>query len=253
MTAIQTLGQTGYRLQHDATVLFIDPYLSDSVREREGDHLVRLQPIAIDPAGISDADYVLVTHEHLDHCDPDTLLPIATASPGCRFLAPPLAVETMVGYGIPRERIDVAAVDSPQQCGAFSVRTVPGAHPTLETDADGNYCRVGYVIEIDGKRLYHAGDTGVHETIVAALQAIGDIDIGMIPVNEQNFYRDRAGIIGNMSVREAFQFAAEIGVHTLVPTHWDMFASNQVYREEIELLYAKLQPPFEMVFAPETF
>ena len=44
-----------------------------------------------------------------------------------------------------------------------------------------------------------------------------------------------------------------IDVAVPVPTHWDMFASNQVFREEIELLCEKLKPPFDMVFAPESF
>jgi len=54
-----------------------------------------------------------------------------------------------------------------------------------------------------------------------------------------------------MSVREAFQMAADIGVKTLVPTHWDMFAPNSVYKEELNLLYELMRPPFEMRIDPQ--
>jgi len=72
-----------------------------------------------------------------------------------------------------------------------------------------------------------------------------------MPVNERNFYREKRGIVGNMSVREAFQMATDIGVKTLVPTHWDMFAPNSVYKEELNLLYELMRPPFEMRLDPQ--
>jgi L-ascorbate metabolism protein UlaG (beta-lactamase superfamily) len=44
--------------------------------------------------------------------------------------------------------------------------------------------------------------------------------------------------------------AAEIGVRTLVPMHWDMFAPNSVFREEIELVYGRLNAPFALSINP---
>ena len=53
------------------------------------------------------------------------------------------------------------------------------------------------------------------------------------------FFRARRGIIGNLSVHEAFQFAEEIAVKQLVPVHWDMFAANAVDPEEIRFYTKK--------------
>ena len=52
-------------------------------------------------------------------------------------------------------------------------------------------------------------------------------------------------------IREAFGLAEEIGARIVVPTHWDMFAPNQVYREEIELLYKLISPEFKLSIYPE--
>jgi len=41
------LGQVGFRFDFDGTVVYVDPYLSDSVREQEGEDLRRLVPIPI--------------------------------------------------------------------------------------------------------------------------------------------------------------------------------------------------------------
>jgi hypothetical protein len=38
---------------------------------------------------------------------------------------------------------------------------------------------------------------------------LGPIDVAFLPMNERSFFRKRRGIIGNMSVREAFAMAAE--------------------------------------------
>ncbi|MGH2708602.1 MAG: MBL fold metallo-hydrolase, partial [Actinomycetota bacterium] len=86
--------------------------------------------------------------------------------------------------------------------------------------------------------------------LLAVLRGLGPIDVAFLPVNERSFFRKRRGIIGNMSVREAFAMAAEIGVRTLVPMHWDMFAPNSVFREEIELVYGRLSPPFALSLHP---
>ena len=69
-------------------------------------------------------------------------------------------------------------------------------------------------------------------------------------INERNFFRDRCGIIGNMSLREAFEFADEIQSEQVVPLHWDMFAINAVDIEEIRLTYKILKSSFSLLVRP---
>ena len=59
--------------------------------------------------------------------------------------------------------------------------------------------------------------------VIEAVSKYAPIDVGLIPVNEINYYRNQEDIIGNMSIREAFQFSEDIGVKLLISTHWDMF------------------------------
>ena len=82
------------------------------------------------------------------------------------------------------------------------------------------------------------------------LKELAPIEVAFLPMNERNYFRDRRGIIGNMTIREAFGLVNEIGVNVLVPTHWDMFEPNAVPREEIELLYALLKPACELRMYP---
>lgn len=245
------LGQAGFRFDFDGTVVYVDPYLSNRVAELEGAALQRQIPIPEAPDNITDADWILLSHIHLDHCDLATLLPMARASAAARIMCPADVARHLVGHGLSAERLRQADEKWHQLGPGCRVIAVPAAHPELERDADGLLRYAGYVIEHRGRRLYHAGDTSVHEKIIDTLCAMRPIDVAFLPVNERNFYRERRGIIGNMTVREAFQFALDIEARVMVPIHWDMFAPNAVYAEEIRLLYDLMRPAFEMRIRPE--
>ena len=249
--AVMPLGQSGFRFEFGMTVVYIDPYLSDHVAEVDGPELRRLVPAERDPAKISDADWVLSTHIHLDHADPETLIPMSEASPACRFLCPNEVAEFLADSGLAAERITIARKRRYDLGPGLRVRPVPAAHTAIEYDTQGCLRFAGYVFEYEGRRVYHAGDTSPDDELLAELERLAPIDIAFLPVNERNYYRDRRGIVGNMTVREAFQMAEDIGAKTLVPMHWDMFAPNRVYPEEIETLYRLVHPPFELAINPE--
>lgn len=247
---VQSLGQAGFRLGLSNEVVYIDPYLSHYVEEVEGPEARRLVPVALDPARVTDASWVFLTHEHIDHCDPKTLGPLAKASPQCRLIGPSPVRLALADLDIESNRLLPALTDWQQLSVDLRVRAVPAAHPTLEVDAGGQWSRVGYLFDYRGRKIYHSGDTSVCPELIEELRREGGIDVAFISVNERNYYRDTAGIIGNMSVREAFKLAEDAGVRHFVPMHWDMFAPNQVFIEEIHLLYEKIRPNFELVIRP---
>lgn len=246
-----SLGQVGYRFTFGRQVIYVDPYLSDSVAQIDGPAFERLFPVLISPEKVTDANWVLITHEHIDHCDPLTLGPLAKASPQARFICPSGVKAKLQGLNISEKRIVTPVEGEWNEMGiSLKVAAVPAAHPDINRDELGYPRCLGFVIDYEGRRLYHAGDTSPHEEVLRAVKGLGPIDIAFLPVNERNFFRDRMGIIGNMSVREAFLVAQEIGAKSLVPMHWDMFNLNSVAREEIELLYRLLAPQFSLEFYP---
>jgi L-ascorbate metabolism protein UlaG (beta-lactamase superfamily) len=240
-------------MEYNDIVLYIDPYLSNSVAEKEDPTCKRLLPIPILPEKINDANYVLITHGHRDHCDEDTLVPLAVASPNSKIICPESIVEFINNMGISEDRICAMSNKPMQIAENIMIYPVPAAHPDITSTRNGGWACVGYVIDFDGKRIYHAGDTSIADELVQCLNAIGKIDVALLPVNERNYYREKQGIIGNMSVRDAFKLAEDIQADVMVPTHWDMFAANQVYHEEIELLYKKIKPKFKLILNPTNF
>lgn len=244
------LGQSGFRFTFGDIVLYIDPYLSDSVARIEGSHLKRLVPVKIRPEDITDADWVLITHIHLDHCDLDTLLPLYRSSTQCIFVGTHEVVTYLEENGFDKSRLITAPKNWISLGSDLKIIATPAAHPSIETDKEGNWQCAGYLLEYQGRKIYHAGDTFVVKPLIEYLQKYIPIHTALLPVNEHNYFRENQGIIGNMGIRDAFGLATELGVKKLVPMHWDMFEPNTVFTEEIDLLYRLLKPPFEIVLHP---
>ena len=243
---IEHLGQTGLKINLGELTVLVDPYLSHSVEELEAPDLIRQVPIAYEPESLTDVNWVLITHEHMDHCDPHTLPILANKNPECRFMGPLAVREQLYKWGINEDRI-LASTDVDINLGnALFVRSIAAAHPTIRRDQHGNPQAVGYIFRYKERILYAAGDTSVCEEIIKILCNLPQIDIALLPVNEDNYFRRQRGIIGNMSVREAFELARTVKIKQVIPVHWDMFKCNSTSQEEILAIYNSDIWPFSL-------
>ncbi|MDO4699762.1 MAG: MBL fold metallo-hydrolase [Moraxella sp.] len=246
---IQMLGQSGIRMNINSTIIYIDPYLSNSVAEFDSKDLERLLPIPMLPDSITDADWILVTHEHIDHCDPHTLPKLARVSSHVKFMGPSSVLDILREWQIEESRLHLATENWIKLSKDLSVKAVPAAHPKIEYTKEGTWRFIGFILRVQDKNIYISGDTSpCHELIEYLSQE--DIHTAFLPVNEINYFKSRRGIIGNMSIREAFELARELRIQQVVPVHWDMFSINAVYPEEIHLVYERLKYDFRLMLNP---
>lgn len=248
---IRQLGQSGLIIELEQTCILVDPYLSNSVQELDSPDLARLVPIKFSPHAMTNVDWVLITHEHLDHCDPKTLPFIADASPAAKFIGPEPARKKLKDWKLPDNRIVSASPEWVQMCPNVFVRAVPAAHPKITMAADGQPRAVGYIFQRQGRRTWIAGDTSVTEDLICSLKPLLPIKTAFLPVNEDNFFRRRRGIVGNMSIREAFGLAAELGISQVIPVHWDLFEANNTTSAEIHAVFDSYSWPFKLLMNTE--
>ena len=226
-TGLWYLGQEGFVIGSRGTYLAVDPYLSDYV-DQNCSQLIpwkRLYDAPIDAAELDFLSVVLCTHAHCDHTDPWTLPKIAAANPDTRFVIPAPEVDTVVAYGIPRERIVPACVDQPLTFGHFTVTPIPSAHEVFHTDEHGNYHELGYIIDDGENRIFHAGDMCMYDGLADRLH---DIDVAILPINGRDYFRTANNIIGNFDSAEAVTLAKMIDAKLLIPVHHDLYAVNKV-------------------------
>ncbi len=172
MLAVWSLGQASFIVKGGDTVVYVDPFaLSDEeVESRYG--LKRLFPSPVGPEQITNADCCLITHEHADHLDPDTIKAMAAANSRTLFVAPNCCLDAMRECGVSEARLyraetDKAVVEEER----LSVKPIPAAHEQLELDDEG-FCKyAGYVVRLNGVTWYHAGDTIVYDGLVERLAA----------------------------------------------------------------------------------
>jgi L-ascorbate 6-phosphate lactonase len=214
------LGQASLVLKVAGTTIYVDPYLQPGER--------RLVPPAFPPEAVDNADLVLLTHDHLDHIDPIAVPGIAAASPGARFVAPrPVAARVAALVGDEARVVAATAGEPLALLGRLEVVPVPAKHEEFDEDPALGYPYLGYILRVGGLTIYNAGDTIPYEGLVEALRPHA-IDLAFLPINGRDFFRTRAGTIGNCDFREAAELALAAGIGTVVPVHYGMFAGNTV-------------------------
>jgi L-ascorbate 6-phosphate lactonase len=228
--ALWHIGQSGFVARGGDVTLVFDPYLVPSDR--------RTFPPPFAGEAVRGVDYVFCSHDHSDHLDPVAVKGLAAGSPGARFIVSAAARQKMESLGVTGERLVLAPVDETLTLGQLAVRTIPAAHGdkadpiaecVWEADPERGHRFVGFVVDVNGVRLYHAGDTTVYPGLVERLSELSKaraIDLALLPINGRDWFREQRNIIGNADHREAADLGHAIGADTIVPMHYDMFASN---------------------------
>jgi L-ascorbate 6-phosphate lactonase len=219
------LGQVGVAIKGPGSVVYVDPYLTDS--DGAGGSLPRTFPPPLSPAEVTNATAVLLTHVHIDHTDPETVLPISKASPEARFVAPFPSSDQLVGAGLDEDRILVPEVGEQVEIAGARITALPSSHTKLEHDPERGYPYLGYVIEWNGVTVYHAGDTVVYDGLIETLST-WDIDVAFVPINGRDYFRTGRGIIGNTDFRETAELTETLDIGLIVPTHYDLIEGNTV-------------------------
>jgi L-ascorbate metabolism protein UlaG (beta-lactamase superfamily) len=148
-------------------------------------------------------DIILVTHEHGDHYNPDTLA--ALMGPTTTLVVNQRVADMLPG-GMKKNLIVMKNGDT-QTVGPLSVTAVPAYNIRPETTQFHPQGRDnGYVLEKDGHHIYIAGDTeGTPE-----MRALRDIDVAFVPMN----------LPYTMSVEEAADAVLAFAPKQVYPYHY---------------------------------
>ncbi|HEY0679913.1 MAG TPA: MBL fold metallo-hydrolase [Chitinophagaceae bacterium] len=228
------LGQSGYLLQWKRQRVLIDPYLSDSLTRKYGQtdrpH-VRMSERVMDPALLKNIAIVSSSHNHTDHLDAETLIPVLKNNPGVKFIIP----EANRSFVSERVQCDISfpvGLNAGEKftAGDFTFYGIPASHNEIEKDEKGNCKYMGYVIRFGNRTLYHSGDTLLYDGMIELLIPY-QIDIAILPINGNDPARK---VAGNLNCTEAAVLGKSIGARIVVPCHYDMFEFNTADVREFE-------------------
>jgi L-ascorbate metabolism protein UlaG (beta-lactamase superfamily) len=191
---IKWLDHASLLIETKGKKIYIDPYAGEYTEE---------------------ADVIMISHAHRDHCDhekiqairrPDTLIitseecakglsgNVTTMSPGDVKEVYGVTIEAVEAYNFKRFRS-------------------PGVpyHP--------KGIGIGFVIEADGKRIYHVGDSD----LIPSMEGLKDIDVAFIPIMGRAI----------MDVDEAVEAAIAINPKVAIPVH-RRDNSAEEFKEKLE-------------------
>jgi L-ascorbate metabolism protein UlaG (beta-lactamase superfamily) len=223
------LGQAGFALRHAGGTLLVDPYLSDSLAAKYAGTFfphTRMHDSPVAPGDLRGIGLVLHSHAHTDHLDPWTVRSLLEHNDP-RFVAPRARRDVALERHVPEQSLlAVTAGDELDLCG-MRVVVVPAAHEEVTVDEAGDHVFLGYVLDVDGTRIYHSGDCAPYDG-QAELLADLDVDVALLPVNGRDPVRSANGVPGNFTLEEAVRLCHEAGIPELVCHHFGLFAFNTV-------------------------
>lgn len=220
------LGQSGYLLQWNNKRILIDPYLSDSLTKKysttDKPH-VRMSEIVVKPELLKNISIITSSHNHTDHLDAGTLIPVLNNNPAAKFLIP----EANRDFVAERMHVDknyfIGLNDNKSvMIDGFTFHGIPAKHNEIERDEHGRCKFMGYVIEFGPYKIYHSGDTLWFDEMIDLLRPF-NIDVSLLPINGNDPARR---VAGNLNCVEAVALAKAIHAKYVIPCHYDMFVFN---------------------------
>jgi L-ascorbate metabolism protein UlaG (beta-lactamase superfamily) len=161
--------------------------------------VVYIDPIDVEGDGPETADLVLITHSHADHLSPRDI---------AKILGPKTLIVCPVGVkpGIEGAATIEMRPGELREFGNLRIEALPAynfVHPRF-------LGFLGYVVEIGGARIYHAGDTGP----IAEAAALKGIDAALVPIATDFLAMSpeaAAGLVNSIAPRIAVPIHYELG------------------------------------------
>ncbi len=168
------LGHDSFRIDASKTI-YLDPY-----------------QVSSDPK----ADLIMITHDHFDHCSPDDVAKIQ--QPGTVIVTEKDSAKKLTG--------DLRVIKPGESLVVDEVKVE--AVPSYNTDKEFHPKRnawLGFIIEIQGVRVFHAGDTD----FIPEMNGF-NVDIALLPVSGTYV----------MTADQAVEAALAISPKLAIPMHY---------------------------------
>lgn len=206
--ALWWLAQAGFVFKSGSgTILYVDPYLSNAVESAFGFKRLSLAPIAAEDVR---ADWILSSHEHLDHLDTDAVPIIARNNPACRFAGSAGCVDAYHQMGIAMDRFSLLEAGERYSLGGVEVTCARSDHGDLSPTA------LSLLFDFGKVRVLFTGDTAFNLPLIQPLIDLQP-DILLTCIN---------GRFGNLDAEEAAELTAKASPRLVVPCHFWMFKEH---------------------------
>ncbi len=214
------IGQATFLIQLQGRTILTDPQFSDRASPVSFAGPKRLVPLPIQLHELPKVDLVVISHNHYDHLDRDSVEELGN---GPRWVVPLGLKQTLVDWGIDAERITELDWWQSAEVAGINLTATPTQHFSARSLFDRNqtlWC--SWLIELAGQRLWFGGDTGYNPVQFRQIgERFAPIDWALIPIGAYEprwFMRDV-----HANPEEGVQILEDIGARQGVAMHWGTF------------------------------
>jgi len=195
VVSIKWLAHASFQIKSEGKIIYVDLEKSGEISEK--------------------ADVILVTHSHFDHCDPEKIKlvqkedTVIVAPPECVSKIESSVKSITAGEALMIDDVNVRAIE------AYNIKRFRS--PGLPYHPKGY--GIGYLITVEGKTIYHAGDTD----FIPEMRHLGHVDVALLPTGDTY----------TMDNVEAAEAAIVINPTIVIPMHcWA--TKHEEFKERVE-------------------
>jgi L-ascorbate metabolism protein UlaG (beta-lactamase superfamily) len=215
------IGHASFLIQLARLNVLVDPQFSERASPVPFAGPRRIVPLPLDIGELPRIDVVLISHNHYDHLDTETVKRLAALPSGAPLFLVPLKLKAWF------EENGIARVEEydwweSRTVGEVQFTLVPVQHWSKRTLFDTNKTLWGgWAIEGGGLRLIHTGDLGYSQDARDIGERLGPFDLALIPIGA---YAPRWFMKAHhVDVPEALQVRRDLRAARAIGMHWGTF------------------------------
>jgi len=214
------IGHATLLVQMDHATFLTDPIWAERASPVDFAGPKRAQPPGIALDALPEIDFVLISHDHYDHLDVETLRALAARRPETLFVAPLENGPTLREAGV-TNLVELDWGGSVEVAG-MRVVCLPAQHWSGRGLLDRRVTLWGsYAVIGPQHRFYFAGDTGYFPGFAEIGAAHGPFDLAAMPIGA--YAPAEMMHLWHMNPEEALQAGRDVRAQRIVPIHYGTF------------------------------